>query len=87
MFGVSRENIIDFIIEQIDDGFYRVIDLYFNVLYNTPGDDEEMHGALVYRYDKINNCFFMPIISNAIFKEEPCHLMFFYLLMRGFILF
>ena len=31
VFDVSQENIIDFIIEQIDNGFYPVIDLDFNV--------------------------------------------------------
>lgn len=70
MFGVSRENIIDFIIEQIDDGFYPVLDLDFNVFYNIHDADEKIHKALVYGYDKGNKWFFMSMINNGTFKEE-----------------
>lgn len=67
---VPVENIIGFLIEQIDSGNYVILDLNYKRILFPDTDEFQLHETLVYGYDLEKKEFIVPIMKKGVFKEN-----------------
>ena len=69
IFDVSSNDIIDFIIREIDKGNYLIMDVNYNKLRASNSSSFWFHETLIYGYDTDTQEFITPLLSNQSFKE------------------
>lgn len=69
IFRVKPDEIISYIIQNIDSGKYVIIDLNFVKLYSD-NDGFNLHETLIYGYDCDSQEFVIRELHNGVFKEE-----------------
>lgn len=67
---VSEKEISQFLIDQIDNGYYIILDMNINKLYDSASMDFRMHETLIYGYDTKCKRFLTPLLLNGTFKEK-----------------
>lgn len=67
---ISDEQIVSFLIEQIDNGNYVVLDLNYKRILFPETDEFQLHETLVYGYDLENREFLVPLMKKGVFKES-----------------
>lgn len=69
LFDISSNEIIDFIIREIDKGNYLIIDANYNKLLGRNSSSFWFHETLIYGYDTDTQELITPLLSNQSFKE------------------
>ncbi len=68
MFSVPSDKIVDYLKNQIDQGYYIVLDLNYNELYPREGsNDARLHESLIYGYTEEDE-FVVPVLVNGNFR-------------------
>lgn len=68
--SISKSDIIDFLICEIDKGNYVILDVNYNKIANRSREVFRFHETLIYGYNKKEKVFYSPILSNGIFRQE-----------------
>ncbi len=68
-YNLASDQLIDYIISEIDQGNYLVIDVNLNKLTNINATTFFRHIVMIHGYDILSQEFFVPIYSNFTFKE------------------
>lgn len=69
IFDFSSNDIIEFIIHEIDKGNYLIMDANYNKLLGRSSSSFWLHETLIYGYDTDTKEFITPLLSNQAFKE------------------
>ena len=67
--SVSADKIVQFLINQIDENNYIIIDVNYKKLKDRDSLQFWLHETLIYGYDTENEEFFTPMLSHGTFKE------------------
>ena len=67
---ISAEQIVSFLIEQIDNGNYVVLDLNYKRILFPETDEFQLQETLVYGYDLENREFLVPLMKKGVFEES-----------------
>lgn len=66
----SKKDIVDYLIEQIDNGVYVIVDLNYRRINGKNDNTFWLHETLIYGYDKSTKEFLTPLLSDGSFKES-----------------
>lgn len=70
VFSIKDDEIVDFIIEQINNNRYVILDLnYDRLFYNESTTSFWLHETLIYGYDSQVKKFITPVMTNSDFEE------------------
>lgn len=67
--SVTAEEITRYLMDQIDQGVYVILDLNFPRLYDIESTNFILHETLIYGYDAEQRIFYAPLLKNGVFKE------------------
>lgn len=69
VYSVSSKEIVQYLVEQIDKGYYIILDLNYKKLYDSDSQKFWLHETLIYGYDTEKEVFFTPLLKSGSFKE------------------
>ncbi len=70
LLDVPAEQIVRFLMEQIDSGNYVILDLNYKKILVQDTNEFQLHETLVYGYDLEKKEFIVPIMGKGVFKEN-----------------
>lgn len=69
IYNMSEENIVNYIISQINSKMYVILDLNYNRLFNVQIQEFWLHEVLIYGYDACLEEFILFLLEKGAFKE------------------
>ena len=67
--SVPTNEIVLYLIECINKGYYVILDLNYKKLLDCNSSDFQLHETLIYGYDSDKRIFFTPLLKNGSFKK------------------
>jgi len=67
---ITGDNIIDYLISKIDEGYYIILYTNYNALYGNNNSEPWFHETLIYGYDKEEQVLYSPLLKRGRFCES-----------------